>query len=143
MILLCTLESAYLLSSARISNPYTKEYAAYLICWRTNMVAPRFGFELLILGFRLSHLASSIMHNSPSYSQFCSLASPLTALHSTKFLSFVISSNSSCNSASLILFDRLGIKVFASSALSQHRLPKTQASSLASSTIFESYGEGL
>ena len=47
----------------------------------------------------------------------------LQHFHSTKFLSFVISSNSSCKSISLILSDKLGIKVFASSELSQHKLP--------------------
>ena len=42
---------------------------------------------------------------------------------SVKFLSLEISSSRSCKSTSLILFCRLGISVFASSALSQHRLP--------------------
>ena len=37
----------------------------------------------------------------------------------------MISSNSSCKSASLILFARLGISILASSAVSQHRLPSS------------------
>jgi len=45
------------------------------------------------------------------------------APHSVKFLNFVISSNSSCKSTSLILFVKLGISVLASSALPQHKLP--------------------
>ena len=65
-----------------------------------------------------------LAHNQcPSLSQN-SLTYPLpTATHSTKFLSFVISSNSSCKSSSPIFCSRLGINVFASSEVSQHRLP--------------------
>lgn len=66
-----------------------------------------------------SHMHPSIMHS----------LLPLTQPpHSTKFLNFVISSSSSCKSASVILFDRLGISVFASSALSQHKLPSCDRS---------------
>lgn len=47
-----------------------------------------------------------------------------TRSHSTKFRNLVTSSNSSCRSTSLILCVKLGIRVFASSALSQHKLPR-------------------
>ena len=47
---------------------------------------------------------------------------PQSWSQSTKLLNLVISSKISCKSTSLILFVRLGINVFASSALSQHKL---------------------
>ena len=47
---------------------------------------------------------------------------PQSRSQSTKLLNLVISSKISCKSTSLILFVRLGINVFASSALSQHKL---------------------
>lgn len=70
-------------------------------------------------------LARPSVFGSPLPNSSCSslACNPHGVPHSTKFLNFVISSNKSCKSSSLILFAKLGINVFASSALSQHRLP--------------------
>ena len=64
---------------------------------------------------------NALLSRSTKYQNTQSTIQPL--YHSTKFLSFVMSSSNSCKSTSLILFAKLGISVFASSALSQHRLP--------------------
>lgn len=55
--------------------------------------------------------------------QLLIIAPPLKT-HSTKFRSLDISSKSSWRSASLILLARLGIKVLASSEVSQHKEPE-------------------
>lgn len=60
---------------------------------------------------QLHHLGPSIFVLLSSYTS-----------QSTNVLNLVISSNISCKSASVILFVRLGIRVFASSAVSQHKL---------------------
>ena len=59
----------------------------------------------------------------PSIVRSCPFPLGFPANYSVKFLSFEISSKSSWRSISLILFARLGISVFASSAVSQHKLP--------------------
>ena len=63
------------------------------------------------------HLRSRFMISFLSIWSSC----PVTS-QSTKVLNLVISSRISCRSTSVILCVRLGINVFASSALSQHRL---------------------
>ena len=63
---------------------------------------------------------SQLSFMMPSHHVFPSFPPP--SPQSTKVLNFVISSSISCKSASLILFVRLGIRVLASSALSQHKL---------------------
>lgn len=47
--------------------------------------------------------------------------------YSVKLRNLVNSSNNSCKSPSVILFWRLGIRDLASSALSQHKLPKPKS----------------
>ena len=84
---------------------------------------------LLVLDARLlpiqanDGLNSSQPHASFDGVHFFNLANfSFLSSQSTKVLNLVISSNISCRSTSVILFVRLGIKVLASSALSQHKL---------------------
>lgn len=67
-----------------------------------------------------SHIRDLVRPSWPSF--------PSTS-QSPKVLNLVISSSISCRSTSVILFVRLGINVFASSAVSQHKLAAPRESS--------------